>query len=165
VRKIIMAAGALAMVLAVSACEPHAASPSRPNTSTERRATPAPAPDPSAPGVEKAKNTPGAALLQLSWDGPVERYFTVLYQAGNKDTLHTLRWAPYQDDKGRWKGLFQLAVTPITSGDVVKISVSPIGDQRGLVTVAIYYLGVDLCANVPGSHALSGSAGCTVIIP
>jgi hypothetical protein len=149
----VLAAGATVLVLATSDCG------SGPATS-ERRATPAPAPDPSA--MEVCKHNPGCALLQLSWDR--ERSFTIRYQAGAQDIMHSVRWAPYRDDNGNWKGLFQLPVT-VKHNDVVKLSGSPIGPDNGLVITAVYHLGVDLCANVPGSHRLAGSAGCTVTIP
>jgi hypothetical protein len=126
----------------------------------ERRREPAPAPDPSA--IARAKNQHGAAMVQLSWDK--ERRFTIIYQGGNGDTSHTLRWSPYRDNEGNWKGLFQTAVT-VSPGDTVKISGAPIAFQDGLATVAIYYLGADLCKDVPGSHSLSGPVGCSVIIP
>jgi len=158
-KRVVIGVTSAIIALSLVACEP--AKPVDDGAGpVERRREPQPAPDPSA--IARAKSHPGAAMLQLSWDK--ERYWTIIYQGGNGDTQHTIRWAPYRDDDGNWKGLFQTAVD-VSHGDVVKISGAPVAFQDGLATVAVYYLGKDLCNNLPGSHTLSGSVGCTVTIP
>lgn len=114
--------------------------------------------------MEPCKHTKGCALLQFSWDSAFERSYSIIYQGGMGDTSHSIRWTSHKDDRGQWKGLFQVPVM-VQSGDVVKISGAPVGGGGGLAIAAAYYLGVDLCNNVPGSHKIGGPAGCTATIP
>ena len=163
-RRYTFVVGLAALMIGVTACESTSVTvtPSDGAGPVERRREPEPAPDPSA--LEKCKNTRGCALLQFSWDSAFERYYSIIYKGGQGDTTHTIRWASHKDDQGRWKGLFQTAVT-VDSGDVVKISGAPIGGGGGLAIASVYYLGKELCNMIPGSHKIGGPAGCTVKIP
>lgn len=137
------------VLMLVSSCQ---ASPDggRPTTTAK--------PDPSA--NDPCKTHPGCALLQASFTG--DRPHIVSWNAPNGQRGQT-RVDPYRDDDGRWRGLFQLAVT-VSHGDPVSIAADPMYGT-GLTIVAVYHLGKDLCDSLPGSNTVKGLATCNVTIP